>query len=100
MLGMGLIVVTDQAAAAGGVALPSPLDDANAGWMWHSFQPFLASGVTLDAGSEDYRVVEIDTKAMRKLGVNQQLAFIAEVSTGNYSAIVITAGLRALFGEF
>ena len=37
VVGLGLIMVHSNALAAGGVALPGPINDMGADWLWHQF---------------------------------------------------------------
>ena len=100
VVGIGLGIVTSDALAVGGTSIPGPLGDPDwGGWIWHNFVPFLA-GASSGINELDYRVIEVDSKAMRKMKVNESLALIGQLATGNYSAIVVTGGLRVFFGEF
>ena len=77
---LGLIVVSDQASAIGVTAVPKP--DANSDgdfFVWqgmHTSLGFFSSVGIL--GSEFGRRYEIDSKAMRKVGANQDLAVVVE----------------------
>ncbi len=81
LLGIGLIVVSENAFTVGGAAsMPGPLTDINASWLWHNilaFGPTQAGAVSDNAITMNQRV-EIDSKAMRKVGPDDALAFIWE----------------------
>ena len=90
----GLGVVTDQAFAAGAASLPRVFDDADwGGWfVWRSFSwrmEFLSgTSVWLTDWS-----LEIDSKAMRKVGDNETIVLMAESQGG---AFRVSAPLRVL----
>jgi len=76
---IGMIVVSDQAVAAGVASLPGPTTDADAPWFVHegAIDEFLfgdATGFQGDAGFTK----EVDSKSMRKVGSNEDLAIVAE----------------------
>jgi len=79
---VGDIVVSDQASAAGAASVPDPLTDGDGDWF--TYQPLIvkfqfASGVGFhpDAGAH----FSIDSKAMRKVGINDDL--ITVVTNGD-----------------
>jgi len=97
VIGLGLIVVTDQAFAAGGASVPGPIANMDAEWMWHQFVPLKAAGTALAGNDIGTNVrVEVDTKAQRILKVNQTLAFVLELDTGEFTSVQATGGIRAL----
>jgi len=69
----GIGIVTADAFTVGVTAVPNPVDDiAWNGWLW--FQFFQEFSVGLDEQAftpKDYRHYPIDTKAMRKFGLNE-----------------------------
>ena len=80
---VGIGVVSSAAATAGAASVPTPLtEQAWDGWMWwQSFGLFapiaaLSSSTPLD-GSQLH--VEIDTKAMRKIAIDESLVAVIEV---------------------
>ncbi len=88
----GRIVVTDSAAAQGTSAVPSPTDEAEASWLVYQplFQNFLFGtgvGFTELAGQNSFWTV--DSKAMRKVGIDDDLVGMLNVgsSVGNEIAI-------------
>ena len=97
VVGLGLIVVSDQAAAAGGTSVPGPIATIGVQWLWHNYVPLNAGQAALsgaDLGSMVRGV--IDSKAMRKMGPNDSLVLIGELSTGLYSAVEVNGGFRVL----
>ncbi len=79
----GEIVVSESAAAAGVGSIPSPITEAGASWLLyvpHSSWLKFGSGVAFSNVSS---VFEYDSKAMRKVGTDDQLVGIVE--NGNAS---------------
>ena len=80
-VGLGLIVVKDEAFAVGGVAsMPSPLSDVEQSWVWHHIFTMGPAVVAADDGADISRNsrIMIDSKAQRKLQIGETLAFVAE----------------------
>jgi len=77
IVGLGLIVVEEQAFTAGAASMPSPTDDPNAEWLWHQLFVF-GPAVSAQAVNtiDSYSSVEIDSKAMRKMDENETLGFV------------------------
>jgi len=97
VVGLGLIVISEAAAVAGGASVPGPINDEGSPWIWHQYVPLVAGQAALlgqDIGS--IVRVEIDSKAMRKLGINERLALVGELTTGSYAAVSVTGGFRIL----
>jgi len=91
----GIGIVTSDAFAIGISAMPSPFDDIEwPGWLWHQMGAAVSPVTT--AGRENYWNFEIDTKAMRKMGINEVL--FASIQTGEISTSTASARLatRAL----
>ena len=80
----GEIVVTDSASAAGIVSIPASIDEPSASWFL--YQPMHGAFRFADAtGFADVsRVFEFDSKAMRKVGFDDDIA--AVVQNGSASA--------------
>ena len=97
VIGFGLIVVSDNAAAVGGVSVPGPINDPDAPWVWHQYVP-LDAGSTGLLGDDIGSVVrfEVDSKAQRKIGINETLALIVEASLADYATVRTTGGIRFL----
>ena len=100
--GLGLGIVSSDAAVVGGALVPSPLADADwGGWIWHRYVPLLASAIGNDGTDIGvFDAIEVDSKAMRKIKVNETLVFIGAVDNVDMTSVVVTGGIRVLFGEF
>jgi len=98
VVAMGLAVVSDEAVAVGGAALPSPIASPDFDWFWFHYvllQDLVSVVPTPDSIGMNARVT-IDSKAMRKASPNHSVVLIAELATGEMSAVNMTAGLRIL----
>ena len=82
----GIIIVSNEAFAAGVASVPKPFTDADADWMWHGFLS-VTSGAETGIVS-DFLVdrVLVDSKAMRKVKSSQTLIFVAEVASSQDAA--------------
>ena len=81
VLGVGLIVVKNEAFAVGGVAsMPSPLSDIEQSWLWHHLFPMGPAVTATDDGGDMSRNarIEIDSKAQRKVQAGDTVAFVWE----------------------
>ncbi len=88
----GLIVVTADALAAG--AVPSPLGDIGSDWLWWSNRGMSTFGGGAGADSDFEGVttrIPIDSKAMRKVGLNQALILVTAIQPE-----VLTIGVRTV----
>ena len=94
----GLIVVTADALAAG--AVPSPLSDIGSDWLWWSNRGLrsLAGGSASDEdGAAGIVRVPIDSKAMRKVGLNQALILVSAMQPETLTISVhIVGAIRVL----
>ena len=77
---VGVGVVTEQAAGIGVTAIPHPVTDADDGlWFVHRY---FASGLALASAvgfdPREGQMLEIDSKAMRKVGGNERLVIVVE----------------------
>jgi len=76
---IGLIKVTDSAVAAGVGSIPTPQTEADADWF--VYQTMSQSFVFADAtgfAANGQRQYEIDSKAMRKVGVDEDVAVVSQ----------------------
>ncbi len=95
----GAIVVTDTAAALGITALPDPSSttgDPDADWFVH--QPATCSFVFVSGtgfDGDETRQYVIDSKAMRKVGPNDDIASLFS-ETGAFGASITTRGRRLI----
>ena len=82
----GIGIVSDDAFAIGTTAIPGPFTDSDwGGWfVWRSFGYFLENGsnIGLLRGHES---LEIDSKAMRKIGPNETMVVMCESQAGAFS---------------
>ena len=102
VVGLGLIVVSQNALVAGGASLPGPVSDLGADWLWHSFVPLDAGADAslVDPGAITYiHRVEVDSKAMRRIPPDKAVVLMAQLTTGDFSAVILQAGIRFLFGH-
>ena len=76
---MGMIVVIAAAAASGGV--PNPATASGSDWLWWD-SGFVGASAT-DVIGEEITVdwVQVDSKAMRKIGLNQLLVLVMDLQT-------------------
>ena len=101
---VGIGLVSQEAFAAGVASIPGPFDQPEwKGWMWHHY--FSIRGVAAQsAGADVARNVsadlrlEIDSKAMRKMGSNETLFGIIDVEAEDGTAsMAVVADTRVLF---
>ncbi len=90
----GMAVVSDQAVAVGVTAVPTPIIDM-ASDLWFVHQTYMAQNSSLVDVSKDARYITIDSKAMRKVDIGQDIVVVAEFS-GAGSGQVLTSGGRML----
>ena len=102
IVSLGLIVVSQNALVAGGASLPGPLTDLGADWLWHGFVPLDAGADAslIDPGATTYiHRLSIDSKAMRRIPSDRAVVLMAQLESGDFSAVVMQAGVRMLFGH-
>jgi len=91
----GMGVVSSEALAAGILSVPEPFSDSDwAGWfVWRSFsyRYDFTSAVGTQYPRWDF---EVDSKAMRKVGSNESIVFVAESFSG---AFQISTPVRTLY---
>jgi len=86
----GLAVVSDQAASLGVTALPTPTTDA-ASSMWFVHKWLYGDESSLADNPKQMAKYTVDSKAMRKVEVGQDIAVLAEF-------VAVGAGLTMLVG--
>ena len=98
LVGIGLILVKEEAFTVGGVAsMPSPLSDANQSWLWHQVIVLGPSVSATDDGGDMSRNARIliDSKAQRKMQAGDTLAFVSEVEiTAGSPTVDLQAAVR------
>ena len=87
----GLAVVSDQALAIGITAVPTPVTDMGSD-LWFLHQIYFVNSSSLTDRSMPGQKYSIDSKAMRKVNDDQDIAFVAETSAVAAGAILFTAG--------
>ncbi len=95
---MGIMLVDKAALAVGIGSLPTPLADIGSDWIWWDIFGLDNVGtVAADPVRTGSRM--IDSKAMRKVKMNEQLVLITEVVALGAAAAVVTiaGGVRVLF---
>ena len=95
IVGCGLCAVSERAFLIGSTALPRGLLDSNDdSWLWHTHVPMVGGATSDDAKTIlGASVINIDSKAMRKLPDDLLVALVIETDT---VAIQYTYGIRAL----
>ena len=93
VVGVGIAVVSDQAAAIGVTAVPTPITDIGSD-LWFMHQLVYGDESSLTDRTRSSTRVSVDSKAMRKVDIGQDLVVVAEISTaaGDSGAIVIVGG--------
>ncbi len=91
----GMAVVSDQAVAVGVTAVPTPSTDM-ASDLWFVHQNIFADESALTDRTRSSTKVSIDSKAMRKVDIGQDVAFVSENDTGLGQGFTITFGGRML----
>ncbi len=89
---LGMCVVSDQAIAVGVTAVPTPATDISSDlWFLHEIWigQFRLDGTDYQAGLEGR---EVDSKAMRKVDIGQDLAITVEAGIGGLGSITTYAG--------
>jgi len=104
VVGVGLVVVTENALGIGGTSLPGPINDPSSdAWLWHTFVPLDAFGATTEGAAQlvnsTQARVEIDAKAMRKLPEAYGCVLVAELATGDFASVNVSGGIRFLLGS-
>ncbi len=84
---LGHIVVTDQASAAGVGSVPTPVTEDSSDWHVYAR---LAGRVRIPAtgGYEAGRLMQVDSRAMRKVDLGEDLVIVVESSAVSVGAII------------
>ncbi len=90
---LGAMIVSDQASAAGAGSIPDPITNSDAPWFVYEplivrFEQLTAAGFESDAGFH----VKVDSKAMRKVGNNEDIAIVAVNSDAAHGAVISITG--------
>ncbi len=93
----GLAVVSDQAAAVGVSAVPTPDTDSGSDlWFVHQY---LMGAFDFTTGTGYRNVGErysVDSKAMRKVDIGQDLVIVAEMDSNTSSGVILFSAGRIL----
>ena len=95
----GICIVTQNAAGVGVTAMPEPVTDLSwNGWLWHQFFAFQSGVVSSSSnpGPKDMLHIEIDSKAMRKIRVTDNVALIGQVTELGTSTMEVFGATRSL----
>ena len=100
IVGLGLIVVKEDAFSAGSTAIPSPIDDADTSWLWHRlFVPAVATQAfsATDPNQEWIENFEVDSKAQRILHPGDTIVWMADgIQSSGSPTADIAAAVRIL----
>ena len=88
---LGVGIVSADAFAIGVTAIPNPIDDQSwGGWIYHRHWSLHATTATIADGVNTGRIgIEVDSKAMRKFGLNELIFAsmqVTEVGTSQIEA--------------
>ncbi len=93
-VGLGMAVVSDQASGVGVTAVPTPITDM-ASDLWFVYQLIYADESNLTDRTRPSTKMAIDSKAMRKVDIGQDLVIVGEAS-GLSNGTILTVGGRML----
>ncbi len=91
VVGFGACVVSDQAAAIGVTAVPTPLTDL-ASDLWYLHGVLIGDESNLTDRTRGGMSRTIESRAMRKVEDGQDIAIVAEMSTVGGGVTMISAG--------
>lgn len=94
----GMAVVSDQAVAAGVASIPTPITDLGSD-LWFVHQMFaggvMAGGTPVEGNPRVFQYT-IDSKAMRRVDVGEDIVQVGEVDTGAGNGTFMAVGGRML----
>ncbi len=85
---LGVAVVSDQAVAVGITALPTPVTDESSD-LFYVYQAIMSAHGAGTVDSETGKVIEYDSRAMRKVEDGQDIAYILETEV-----VALTQGVQ------
>ncbi len=92
MVGLGAAVVSTQAAAIGVTAVPTPFTDQGSD-LWFLYEMWASTFSVVSAiGTEVYQSVRYDSRAMRKVEDQQDVAVVLENSSITLGSTVLHSG--------
>ncbi len=87
---LGMMIVSDKAAALGITAVPAPISQIDSDWFVHQGMSdkfiFGSTAAFVSGGGQHYN---IDSKAMRKVGPDQDVVFVFEVNSAVGAELII-----------
>ncbi len=88
---IGAIVVSDEAITIGITAIPDPVTNPDANWFMYEDCP---TGILLgtNVGLYRWQSYDFDSKAMRKVGINESIAVVAANGSAADGAVIIVSG--------
>ncbi len=92
---LGLAVVSDQAVAVGVTAVPTPGTDMGSD-LWFVHQVMYADESALVDKTRSGQRYSIDSKAMRKVDIGQDLVVVSELGSASGGGCIVTVGGRML----
>ena len=85
-LAVGIAVISSDAFAAGGAALPDPIGEPEYPWLYWGSHQFFYSSVSLDPSSAGATLRHrFDIRSMRKIKPRESLAMVVEYARGTGS---------------
>ncbi len=94
-IAFGIAVVSDQAAAVGVSAIPTPITEA-ASDLWFVHQWMFADESNLTDRTRSGTFLAVDSKAMRKCDIGQDIVVVSEMDTGTGGGVVLRVAGRML----
>ena len=97
-LAAGIGIVSLDAFTAGVASVPDPFDDIDwPGWMWHQMFSIHAPFAVIAANDAGFqRELKIESKAMRKLRINEVLFMSVQAGETGAATVQVEAATRVL----
>jgi len=93
----GIGIVTLDAFTAGAASVPNPFSDIQwPGWLWHHLGGIHAPQEILDLNQVAAQRIEVDSKAMRKVRLNEVMTLIMSFGETATATVNVRAATRAL----
>ena len=91
LVGVGMAVVSDESRAVGITAIPTPISELGSS-LWFLNRLIFGQESTVIDTSMGARTVAVDSKAMRKVEVGQDIVIVGEASATGEAAILTLGG--------
>ena len=86
--------------SVGVTAIPDPLSDLDAEWVWHGFLLLMSQSIVATRDQTHSVRLTVDSKAMRKVKASQSLVIaIRNNASAGTPVIDFMSGFRTLVGE-